>query len=65
MGSELIAGFVVMGLKWLIRESPTTYSKITTLINKPNPTDADFDAAKAEVAGDTYGKLVPNSQLPA
>lgn len=64
MGANVIAGFVVMGLQWLIREAPGLYASISALINKKDVTDADFEAAKAQIAKDDYSSIVTNSGLP-
>lgn len=63
MGANLIAGVVVMGLQWLIREAPGLYASITALVNKKDVSEADFIALKAQIEKDTYGSIVTNSQL--
>lgn len=63
MGANVIAGFVVMGLQWLIREAPGLYVSISALVGKKDVTDADFEAAKEQIAKDTYGSIVTNSGL--
>lgn len=58
-----VAQMIILGIQFLIREAPGAITTIRELINKPQPTDADFEAAKEKIRNDTYEKLVPNSQL--
>lgn len=60
MQSALIIGLIQL----LLREAPGAIAAIRLLLAKDNPTDADFAAAKAQIAKDTYESLVPNSGLP-
>lgn len=64
MGAEVIADLVLTGIQFLLKEAPTIADTIRTLVNKENPTDADFEAARAGIANDTYRRIVTNSQLP-
>lgn len=64
MGAEVIAGLVITGLQFLLREAPGIANSIRALINKEDPTDADFAAAREQIAKDTYGSVVTNSRLP-
>lgn len=63
MGTEVIVGYIIMGIQFLIREVPSAIPTLQALFAKQNPTDADFEAAKAQIVKDSYANLVPNSQL--
>lgn len=55
---------IIIGLiKLILIEAPGAIAAIRALLNKDNPTDSDFEAAKEQIRADTYEKLVPNSQL--
>lgn len=56
---------IIIGiLEVIFREAPTAIPAIRDLLAKKNPTKDDFDKAIAQIKADTYGKLVPHSQLP-
>ena len=47
-----------------IQEEPKVADSLKKLFAKGDPTPADWDAEIAETRAQTYGNLVPNSQLP-
>lgn len=54
---------IIALIQLIIKEAPGAYAAIRTLLNKDNPTDADFEAAKEQIRRDSYESLVPNSGL--
>jgi nucleoside diphosphate kinase len=58
------AAIIVGILQLIIREAPGAVAAIRSLMNKENPTDADFEAAKEQIRVDTYESIVTNSALP-
>lgn len=63
LGREAIIGYIIKGVQFLIREVPSAIPTLQALFAKKDPTDADFEAAKAKIVADSYSALVPNSQL--
>lgn len=57
MQAALIVGLIQL----LIKEAPGAIAGIRALLSKENPTDADFEAAKARIAADTFESLAPNA----
>lgn len=57
MEAALIVGLIQL----VIKEAPGAIAGIRDLISKDNPTDADFEAAKARIRADTFDSLVPNA----
>lgn len=51
-------------LSWAIEEEPKVAERIKSIFSKPDPTVADWDAEIAAARAESYGSLVPNSQLP-
>lgn len=62
---KALVDLAVLAIQALIRELPGAVDGIRALVNKDNPTEADFEAAKQQIRDDTYGKLVTNSQIGA
>jgi hypothetical protein len=58
-----VAQLAIMALQTLIREAPGLFLKIQAVLSKPDVTPEEIEALKQEILGDTYEKLVPNSQL--
>ena len=52
---------IIALIELILREAPGAINGIRALLNKNNPTDADFEAAKAQIAADTFQSLVPNA----
>lgn len=48
-------------LRLIIKETPSAINAMRTLLAKDEPTDADFEAAKAQIAKDTFESLAPNA----
>ena len=64
MSPALVAQLVIAGLQLLAKEAPSFITSIRAIMNKEDPTPADWAALKAELEADTYEKLVPASRLP-
>lgn len=54
----------ILALQLLLKEAPGAINAIRELVAKENPTDADFELAKAKITVDSYKSIVTNSQLP-
>jgi len=61
---NLTAQLVIAGIQWLLQNAPGAFLAIKDLLAKPTVTDADFEAAKAQIEKDSYASIVTNSQLP-
>lgn len=59
-----LAQILAIVLPALLREAPGLYSSFMAVASKPDITPEELEAKAAEILGDTYAKLVPNSQLP-
>lgn len=57
----MTAAAIITLIQLILREAPGAINGIRALLNKDNPTDADFEAAKAQIAKDTFQSLVPNA----
>ena len=64
VNSNPLASLAIFSVKEAIKETPALVEDFKVLFASGTPTDADFDAFHAKVAGDSYAKLVPASQLP-
>lgn len=51
----------VLALQSLLREAPAAIAGIRELLAKDDPTDADYEVARAKIAADTYASLVPEA----
>ncbi len=60
MNTALI-NLVVLGVQTLLKEAPGAITGLRALLAVEQPTDADFEAAKAKIQADTFDALVPNA----
>ena len=60
----LLAQILAIALPALLREAPGLYADFMAIAAKPGVTPEELEAKAAEILGDTYAGLVPNSQLP-
>ena len=59
-----LAQLAIYALQTLIKEAPGLYARIRATLTRDEVTVESLEALKQEIAGDTYEKLVTNSQLP-
>lgn len=60
--NAVFLNFIILGIQTLLREAPGAITGLRALFAVENPTDADFEAAKARIRADTFEKLVPNAE---
>ena len=63
--NQAFLNFIILGVQTLLREAPGAITALRALFAVQNPTDEDFERAKAQIAADTFEKLVPiGSKFP-
>lgn len=58
-----LASTILFGLEMLLKHAPGIYQGIAAVVAKKNVTADDLRAKRAEIAGDTYEKIVTNTKL--
>lgn len=63
MSPELLQ-LIIFGIEQAITQAPALAADLKEIFSSGNPSPADFATLRAKVASETYGQLVPDSQLP-
>ena len=62
--SPAILQLIIFSVEEAIKEAPLLADDLKQLFASSTPTAADFAALRAKVAGESYAKFVPESNLP-
>jgi len=63
--SPQLLQLIVFGLQQAIQAAPAVVADFQALFANGAPTDADFDALRSKVAGESYAQFVPASAIAA
>ncbi len=61
--SPALLALIVQLVQLAIQEEPAIQAEITALLNKNNPTPADWEALRAKVLSESFGALAPDAKL--
>ncbi len=54
---------ILFGVQEAIKAAPELVGEFEDLFNGDAPTDAEFDALRQKISGETYLQFVPQSQI--